>query len=284
MRDKFPLHVLCAVDFSDLSAEAVKLAAVLAKSANARMTCIHARPVDAPVYFTGAAVAELDRQRRDSLVQDHAAVQSFVQRIAGAQDIDVQVGEGEPADVILDIAGETGADLIAVGTRGRSGVGRLWLGSVAEAVVRSARVPVLVVPKAVTDPKSGSVVCAVRNSEISRTVLNRSALLAKALGAELVVVDVLDVGQTGRTERDLCAWASAESGCEVRYVQKTAVLRGGFLEQLGGMGADLIVLGRTEEGSSISDALRHTPAPILLIPKEYAIEAAIPGDIQQAVG
>jgi nucleotide-binding universal stress UspA family protein len=53
-----------------------------------------------------------------------------------------EVRHGEPVDEIVDGAREAGADLIAMTTHGRSGLGRLLFGSVAEAVLRQAEIPV----------------------------------------------------------------------------------------------------------------------------------------------
>ena len=53
-----------------------------------------------------------------------------------------EVRHGEPVDEIVDCAREAGADLIAMTTHGRSGLGRLLFGSVAEAVLRQAEIPV----------------------------------------------------------------------------------------------------------------------------------------------
>ena len=50
---------------------------------------------------------------------------------------------GEPVTELVAAARETGADLIAMTTHGRSGIGRLLFGSVAEAVLRQAEIPVL---------------------------------------------------------------------------------------------------------------------------------------------
>jgi nucleotide-binding universal stress UspA family protein len=55
------------------------------------------------------------------------------------------VGLGPPAEEILAAAKATGADLIAMATHGRSGLGRVLFGSVAEAVLRASSVPVLVI-------------------------------------------------------------------------------------------------------------------------------------------
>jgi nucleotide-binding universal stress UspA family protein len=56
-----------------------------------------------------------------------------------------EYAEGEPADVIADRARAIGADLIAMTTHGRGGLGRLVFGSVANAVLRDAPCPVLLV-------------------------------------------------------------------------------------------------------------------------------------------
>lgn len=56
-----------------------------------------------------------------------------------------RVEVGDPAEVVLRVAREIGASLIVLGTRGRTGLGRLLMGSVAEQVVRAAECPVLTV-------------------------------------------------------------------------------------------------------------------------------------------
>lgn len=63
---------------------------------------------------------------------------------------------GSPAEVILDLARESVADLVVVGTRGLSGVKRLLLGSVAERVMRDAKCPVMVVRPQMYDPKDAA--------------------------------------------------------------------------------------------------------------------------------
>lgn len=60
-------------------------------------------------------------------------------------EVEQTVREGSPAEEVLDYAEETDSDIVVMGTHGRSGVDRLLLGSVAERVVRSSRVPVLTI-------------------------------------------------------------------------------------------------------------------------------------------
>lgn len=64
--------------------------------------------------------------------------------------VDVAVAVGVPAEVILGLAGDSGADLIAMTTHGRSGLDRWMFGSVADAVVRHGELPVLIIRSWVT--------------------------------------------------------------------------------------------------------------------------------------
>jgi nucleotide-binding universal stress UspA family protein len=59
--------------------------------------------------------------------------------------VETRLLEGEPARTIVDLAREAGADLIVLGSHGRTGLDRLLMGSVAEHVVRKAGCPVLTV-------------------------------------------------------------------------------------------------------------------------------------------
>ncbi|PSQ19646.1 universal stress protein [Halobacteriales archaeon QS_8_69_26] len=64
-----------------------------------------------------------------------------------ADGVTTEIREGRPAEEIVDYAREVDADVVATGTRGRHGEGRIVLGSVAEEVVRTAPMPVLTVRK-----------------------------------------------------------------------------------------------------------------------------------------
>jgi nucleotide-binding universal stress UspA family protein len=80
------------------------------------------------------------------------AVEAIVQRArAGGAEATGLTWDGEPGEAIVEAAEAESADLIVVGTHGRGAVGRLFLGSVSDHVVRHARCPVMVVrPSRVT--------------------------------------------------------------------------------------------------------------------------------------
>ena len=101
----------------------------------------------APIPFPGPEVLEGIQER----IEDQS-------RKVQSQDLvclTVTV-EGNPSDEIVTYANKIGAELIVVGTHGRSGLSRALLGSVAEHVLRKARTPVLVVPSLTPPPSTGA--------------------------------------------------------------------------------------------------------------------------------
>jgi nucleotide-binding universal stress UspA family protein len=138
------------VDFGDASARALALAGVVASAFDARLRALHAERFEPPPYFTLEQIARLEAERRTAQA---AATDHLTQFAAGASAYRVEsiVVDEPPVDAILDAAAT--ADLIIVGTHGRRGPGRWWLGSVAERVVRAATIPILVTRAAATHPR-----------------------------------------------------------------------------------------------------------------------------------
>jgi nucleotide-binding universal stress UspA family protein len=144
-----PKTVLVGVDFGDASARALAIAGVVASAFDAVLRALHAERFEPPPYFTIEQIARLEAERRtaQATVTDHLS-----QFAAGASAYRVKsiVVDEPPVEALLDAAAT--ADLIIVGTHGRRGPGRWWLGSVAERVVRAATIPVLVTRAAATPP------------------------------------------------------------------------------------------------------------------------------------
>jgi nucleotide-binding universal stress UspA family protein len=138
-------RILCATDFSDASAPALAFAVRLARSTKARLSLLHVVPF-VPLPIEGAIDAQtyqqlLDDDRRDAVQRMEALARDG----AAGVPVDVHVEDGPPAPRILEVAERDGADLVVVGTHGRTGLDRLLLGSVAEHVVQLARQPVITV-------------------------------------------------------------------------------------------------------------------------------------------
>jgi nucleotide-binding universal stress UspA family protein len=141
--------VLMATDFSECSRAALEFAWKLTRVYDAAIEVLHVTsrawnfPEDLSVGIPDDHQNWFELLRREAEAEQKKFVGAAV--TAGVQVNGTVVEAGSPAHTILDYAERSGADVIALGTHGRSGVARLMLGSVAEAVVHHAKVPVLTV-------------------------------------------------------------------------------------------------------------------------------------------
>jgi nucleotide-binding universal stress UspA family protein len=136
-------RVLVGVDFDDASAAALKMAGALASTFDAAITVFHSSTPEVPAYFTADQIEMIEAEREQSRAATLAQLRLFAAPHV-RRAVEVVVEEGRPEDALVRKAADF--DLVVVGTHRRHGVQRWWLGSVAEAVVRRSRRPVLVVP------------------------------------------------------------------------------------------------------------------------------------------
>jgi nucleotide-binding universal stress UspA family protein len=126
-------RILAALDFSQPAEAAFDHALALSQSHGAELTVVQAVPADQPFRWHGRERAELIER----LLERATAV---------GVDLKVSVQQGDPARVILLHARSRQPDLLVLGTRQRTGLDRLRIGSVAERVTLRATQPVLIVP------------------------------------------------------------------------------------------------------------------------------------------
>jgi nucleotide-binding universal stress UspA family protein len=138
-------RILCPTDFSSCSKGALEDAVALAKITGAEVSVLHVYQNPAhmlPMGGYAGPVSDMLADLRTHVAQELEAL-ADAHRKEGAR-IDVLLVEGIPYKGILDRAEEWSADLIVMGTHGRTGVERALAGSVAERVIRLAPCPVLV--------------------------------------------------------------------------------------------------------------------------------------------
>jgi nucleotide-binding universal stress UspA family protein len=143
--------ILHPTDFSPGSEASLQVARRLALDLGAQLILLHVTPTEIVVEGTMAIVVD-SRADRESL-------EEFRERMEGPDlkcPVDTRLVRGEPAPEILKVAGEVGADLIVMGTQGRTGLSRMLMGSVAEAVLRGARCPVLIGKSPLPSPEAVS--------------------------------------------------------------------------------------------------------------------------------
>jgi nucleotide-binding universal stress UspA family protein len=139
-------RILCPIDFSDASKAALEAAAEVAKRYGAKVALFHAYPVPGYTFPDGSFVAsskmldELSEQAQRHLEEWKAIAEGL-----GIADVEIATAIGEPAHEILAFAKAQKADLLVLGTHGRTGIQHALMGSVAERVVRRSTCPVLTV-------------------------------------------------------------------------------------------------------------------------------------------
>jgi nucleotide-binding universal stress UspA family protein len=192
-------RVLCPVDFSAYSQHALDRAVALARVHHARLTVLHVLPPipslipsnDVAMYpafvYTDADLSQVRRQ-----------LDLFVRDSAGESLAETVLIEGPVVPEILRQAAAQSADVIVIGTHGRSGFERLMLGSVAQRVLAKAPCPVMAVPPRTPDTlpahdgRFARVLCAVDFSAPSAAALRWLPSIGLAADRRLIVAHVVE--------------------------------------------------------------------------------------------
>lgn len=193
-------RILCPTDFSDCSKRAFEHAAAFARRYDAEVTVLHVYLMPPPVApiptLDGGSVIIDSAVLADACRQEHEQeMQRFIASMptAGLR-LRPLVVEDATIEAILQHADPSHADIIVMGTHGRSGLERILLGSVAERVLRKSPVPVLAVPPNARQPEASiaRILCPVDFSEPSAHALQYAVSLARDAQAHLVVAHVIE--------------------------------------------------------------------------------------------
>ena len=295
-------HIVCAVDFSDFSRRALDHAVAIAKWYEARLTVMYAygvplaalasAPLLSPAPMEVVALLPADRESLRRQLLD------FLPRAAAGVPIECRVVEGDVATEILAAAAT--ADLLVVGTHGRSGFERLVLGSVAERLLRQAPCPLLIVPRASADATDTvpqlfhHIVAATDFSEASAHAAAFAISLAEEADAHLTLVHALDLPPAVETwiveseagSSRLQQWQQGASGrlhelvpndagtyCHVEERVESGSAARVILDVAAERHAGLIVIGahgggpleRMFVGSTAQRVVRQAPCPVLIV-------------------
>ena len=129
-------RILCPIDFSEYNEAANSYASMLAKSTGAEIVYLHISLPDVP-FGSYAYINPEQEKKRD--LQQLKAISPDLDGVNASYFVE----SGPPDDRIVEFSKENNIDLIVMGTHGRTGLSRVVMGSVAEAVVRKAECPVL---------------------------------------------------------------------------------------------------------------------------------------------
>lgn len=298
-------NILCPTDCSDSSRAALRRGVSLARWFGAQVTALYvAPPLPQPASgitwarYVNTTTEEVEAWRRKQAEALESFVAPFLDRDVAIATRIVAGPAESPWHQIRDVARDLPADLIVMGTHGRTGLDRFLMGSVAEKVLRVAPCPVLVVGGAdghdPAAPLFQRIVCATDLGEGSRATVDTALSLAQENLARLVLLHVVEdvrdpasldvyrpvpeaatfraslveraqekLGQLGGTAPSFCDTTSrVETGKAWEEVVRVA----------GEEKADLIVvgahtrgaIGRLFLGSTAEQIVRRAPCPVLI--------------------
>ena len=289
-------RVLCAVDLSDTSRRALEHAAALAQRANAHVTVLHVQHTPSPLeYVDGTVPIEPDV---DML---RLTLHTFVASAAADAAVTVRITTGPDVRraIVTDLETD-GADLLVIGSHGRSGVERFLLGSTSDRVVRQAGCPVLVVPPTAEPPRDGRfsrILCGIDFSAASLRAFRYALHLAHQDG-EVRLLHAIEMPPELRDRQITAAFDvdAVRRAAETAARQRLAALVPGpeappvriapqvvegrahrqIIEVARQEGADLIVLGthgrgvldRWLFGSNTQAVLHQAPCAVLTVRPE----------------
>jgi nucleotide-binding universal stress UspA family protein len=272
-------QILCPVDFSEFSRRALDHALGLARCYGSTVTALHVvapMPVVVPApYYFGAetppamVLPPVDR----ALVATQLERMAAAEQVPGVQLATLVTEAPEVYREILVQAERMQSDVIVLGTHGRSGFERLFLGSTAEKVLRKARCPVMTVPPKAPDAMPPGpipltrILCAVDFSDSSKIALDYAMSLARESKAALTLAHVIETRPlyydfSPPIAIDLTAWIeeartrlramvpdAVRSSCSVTEVAREGTSYREILSLATELDTDLIVLGVRGRGA-----------------------------------
>ena len=197
-------RILCPIDFSDFSRHAFDRALAIARSHEAKVTALHVVPtaLASPMlpYVEPASLGpfEISPEERTHIIDNLRRFLEGPQTHGDAVALVTTAAYDVPRE-ILEHSIQMAADLIVMGTHGRSGVERLMLGSVTEKLLRKARAPVLTVPAAAPADAATArapfarILCALDFSDCAMTAFRYGRALAEESDAALAVVHAIEL-------------------------------------------------------------------------------------------
>ena len=278
-------NILFATDFEASASRALPFAVALAKRYGAKLHAVHVVPPEAYALASPKSVDRVLAEAGD--FAGYTLNQLLVPLRSHGLSCDALLGEGDVAVKIEEFAKKSAADLLVVGTSSRAGLGKMFLGSVAEELIRDSPYPVLTVGPHVTTLASSGVqciICATDFSPVSTRAVEFAVLLAEEYQAHLTLFHVLE----GRlptslqfaiefTERRLRQTVPAE--IELPFKPELVVDTGAVADHIVNLAtdlsADIVVMGAhgagafaktaSRLGSIVHRVVAFAPCPVLTV-------------------
>jgi nucleotide-binding universal stress UspA family protein len=268
-----PRKLLVPTDLGETSRPAFEFARLWRSHFGGDVHVVHAQHFDPPPYFSSGQIQSLTRELKKAT---KAAAEYLRKESASALGFEAQVSVAvrPPAEAILEAAEGSAADLIIMGTHGRHGAGRFWLGSVAERVLRESPKPVLAVRQGMAASSFDHILCPVNFKEVGREALHYAAAMAEAGQLRLTVLHAVEEADKP-PDCDLVPEA-VRSRCKIEELTFHGDAVGSILTAAEDLKPDIIVMGAERKtavlgglfSSTTERVMQLVRVPLLVVPKQ----------------
>jgi nucleotide-binding universal stress UspA family protein len=190
---KFIKKILWPTDFSDEAKEAFLYASAFAEIFKAKIVALHVIPDISPALYDAALVVKGELAKRVAFVKKETQKKFDSLMKAKNMEFKTLIKEGNAAKKIIETAGEENVDLIVLGRRGLSAVEELFIGSVANQVLRNSPVPLLLTKKKSGKPRFKKILVPTDFSGQEEAERDFAWKLAKGFDSRLTLLHVLEL-------------------------------------------------------------------------------------------
>ncbi len=273
-----PRRVLVAADLSGPSLSALDAAKALAQQWGASLEIVYVQQPPQPVAWVGPAAMPVSAP--PALMEPPRKVEEKLRRAAAGfppERLKLRTVRGWPPTALLLLARPERADFMVMGTHGYAGLDRLLTGSVAEAVIRRALIPVLAVPEGKGVSEVARVLAPWNGRPYATRALRWARELSRGLCATLDVLRVKEPGDADALddvalEKRLVALLGAGPDWTLRT--KRGEARANIVSEANSGRYELAVMSAHRRafasdfvlGSTIERLLRHSEIPVLAVP------------------
>jgi nucleotide-binding universal stress UspA family protein len=185
--------ILWATDFSDEAYEAFTYADIFAMTFGAEIFGLHVIPGFSPEHYQSAIVVIDELKKRSEFMKNAAAERFESFKKAKGVTFEYFIKDGNASKVIVETAEELEADLIVIGRKGLSAIERLFIGNVANQVLRHSPIPILVTKKKSRKPRFKKILVPTDFSEQEEVERDYAWKLAKGFDADITLLHILEL-------------------------------------------------------------------------------------------
>jgi nucleotide-binding universal stress UspA family protein len=200
---RFIKKILWSTDFSDEAQESLLYAQAFAEAFDAKIVALHVIPDISPALYDAALVVKGELAKRVAFVKKETQKKFDALKKAKKMEFNALIEEGNAAKKIIETAEKEKVDLIVLGKRGLSAIEKLFIGSVANQVLRSSQVPVLLTKKKKGKPRFKKILVPTDFSDQEEVERDFAWKLAKGFDSSLTLLHVLELHDYEFTPRAL---------------------------------------------------------------------------------